>query len=112
MKNNTSSPHVSVMLQECLDFFSDREIKVFFEGTVGAGGHAKAILEAHPEIEMYIGCDQDPEALCLAQERLKPWQDRVHLEHANFGSLDAMIQAKGLQQVDGFFLTWGCLLCS
>ncbi len=42
--------HISVMVEPFLEYFKDRELKVFFDGTVGAGGHARAILEAHPEM--------------------------------------------------------------
>lgn len=64
------SDHTSVMLEECLKGFEGSLLTTFFEGTVGAGGHAEAILKAHPEIERYIGCDQDPEALQIAKSRL------------------------------------------
>jgi 16S rRNA (cytosine1402-N4)-methyltransferase len=99
------SEHVSVMLEECLKFFSAVELKVFFEGTVGAGGHAKAILEAHPEIELYIGCDRDPEALKIAKSHLEPWKDKVELVKGNFADLDEILEERKIKQVDGFFLT-------
>lgn len=93
------------MLEECLHYFEDLSIKVFFDGTVGAGGHAKALLEAHPEIEMYIGCDRDESALKIAQETLKPWQDKVVFVQGNFAELDHYLQELDVSEVDGFFLT-------
>lgn len=98
-------PHQSVMLQECLKFFEGVHLKVFFEGTVGAGGHAKAILEAHPEIETYLACDRDPEALKLAEGHLKEWKNKVELVRGNFAELDTILQQRGIQEVNGFFLT-------
>jgi 16S rRNA (cytosine1402-N4)-methyltransferase len=106
------APHISVMLKEFLHFFHDRTLKVFFEGTVGAAGHAKALLEAHPEIEKYIGCDQDPVALKIAQDNLTPWKSKVRLERGNFSHLDEYLKRNKVQQVDGFFLTWGYRLCN
>ena len=100
-----SSNHKSVMVEECLKFFKPVHLKVFFEGTVGAGGHAKAILEAHPEIERYLACDRDPEALELAAERLKPWKDKVEFVRGNFANLDAILQERKIKEVNGFFLT-------
>lgn len=97
--------HVSVMAKETLEFFTGLEIGVFFEGTVGAGGHAKAILSAHPEITRYIGCDLDPEALAIAKEVLAPWKDKVELIHGNFSDLDRYLTERGIKTVDGFFLT-------
>ena len=106
------SEHTPVLLKECLDFFSGCELKVFFEGTLGAGGHAKALLEAHPEIERYIGCDRDPEALEIAKEQLKPWKDKVEFVHANFSEVDEILKKKKINKVDGFFLTWEYRLCN
>jgi 16S rRNA (cytosine1402-N4)-methyltransferase len=99
------SEHRSVMLGECLEFFAPVELKVFFEGTVGAGGHARAILEAHPEITTYIGCDRDPEALKIAQKHLEPWKDKVELVRGNFADLDQILEERKITTVDGFFLT-------
>ncbi len=105
-------PHTSVMLQECLDFFSGRKLHTFFEGTVGAGGHTRAILEAHPEIAHYIGCDQDPEALGIAWEVLAPWKDKIDLVQGNFSTLDTVLSERKIQNVDGFFLIWESHLCN
>ena len=46
--------HIPVLTREVLEIFSSQKIRVFFDGTLGAGGHARSILEAHPEIEKYI----------------------------------------------------------
>lgn len=106
------SSHVSVMLEECLKGFEGSQLPIFFEGTVGAGGHAEAILKAHPEIERYIACDQDPEALQIAENRLKPWKDKVELIRGNFRDLDRILIQRGIKVVNGFFLTLGCHLCN
>jgi 16S rRNA (cytosine1402-N4)-methyltransferase len=86
-------PHLPVMLSE-----------VFFEGTVGAGGHASAILEAHPEIETYIACDRDPDAIEIAKKSLSPWKDKVKFVQGNFADLDEHLQKFKVNQIDGFFL--------
>ena len=106
------SPHISVMEKEFLEYFDGKELKVFFEGTVGAGGHAKAILEAHPEIERYLACDRDPEALEIAKENLKPWRDKVEFIHGNFADLDLFLKERKIKQVDGFFLISEFRLCN
>ena len=104
-QKSDSSPHLPVMTAECLQFFADSKLKVFFDGTLGAGGHAKALLSSHPEIEVYIGCDQDPEALGIARQRLKEWEDKVEFVRGNFEDLDQILKKLAIKQVDGFFLT-------
>lgn len=98
-------PHIPVMKDELLEYFSDVSIRTFFDGTLGAGGHSRAILEAHPEIEMLIGCDRDPSAIMLAKGNLLEWEDKIQFVHGNFLDLDRMITSIGLKEVDGFFLT-------
>lgn len=98
------------MLNECLDAFKNLDIHTFFDGTLGAGGHAEAFLSNHEEIKHYFGCDQDLSALSIAKERLKKWENKLHTFHSNFSNLEMILQDKG--PVDGFFLTWGSRLCS
>ncbi len=97
--------HAPVMVEEFLKFFHGINLKVFFEGTVGAGGHAAAVLKSHPEIETYLGCDRDPEAVQLAAERLKQWKNKVELVRGNFAELDTILTKRGIHEVNGFFLT-------
>ncbi len=96
--------HVPVLLDEVLEAFQGKSLKVFFEGTVGAAGHSKAILEAHPEIETYFGCDRDESALAIAKENLKPWWEKVELIHGPFAELDTYL---GKTKIDGFFIDIG-----
>jgi 16S rRNA (cytosine1402-N4)-methyltransferase len=100
-----SKPHIPVMTEECLQHFEGLKINRFFEGTLGAGGHAGAILEAHPEIATYIGCDRDPEALEMAKQVLEPWMDKLVLVNSNFDRLDQVLKDRKIDSVDGFFLT-------
>lgn len=114
-KSNSSSekrPHTPIMVNEVLAGFEGVELKVFYEGTLGAGGHAAAILEAHPEIERYIACDKDPQALEIASKVLSKWKDKLELVQGNFADLDQQLAVRGIKEVDGFFLIWGFHLCN
>jgi 16S rRNA (cytosine1402-N4)-methyltransferase len=62
----------------------------FVDATVGAGGHARALLEAGPGIRL-LGLDRDPDALGLARERLVGFADRVRLLEGNFGDLAELL---------------------
>ena len=112
LPNKSKKEHESVMVKEFLDHFEGQSISVFFDGTLGAGGHARAILEAHPEIELLIGCDRDPEAIEIARSHLQPWANKVEFFQGSFDDLDKYLSKRGVTQVDGFFLIWGCHLCN
>lgn len=110
MKNKSTSSnkkeaHIPIMVDAVLKGFEGVEISVFYEGTVGAGGHAAQILEAHPEIKRYIGCDKDPESLSLAEKTLSRWKNKVELIQGNFADLDEHLNQRGIEKVEGFFLT-------
>lgn len=95
--------HVPVLMREVLEVFADKKLSVFFDGTLGAGGHAKAILEAHPEIERYIACDRDPRAHELAEKNLAPWREKVEFLRGNYA--DEVERVEGC--IDGFLIDIG-----
>jgi len=95
--------HVPVLMREVLEVFADKKLSVFFDGTLGAGGHAKAILEAHPEIERYIACDRDPRAHELAAKTLAPWGEKVEFVRGSYA--DEVGNVEGC--IDGFLIDIG-----
>lgn len=100
-------PHLSVLVKQILASFENNSLRVFVDGTLGAGGHAEYILKNHPEITHFVGFDQDPSALKLAEERLKPWKDKIHLIHANFEHFDQHLDKLGIPKIDGMMLDLG-----
>ncbi len=67
---------------------------LFVDATLGAGGHAQALLERGPEIRL-LGIDRDPDALDLARKRLARFADRIELVEENFGNLDLILERVG-----------------
>jgi 16S rRNA (cytosine1402-N4)-methyltransferase len=79
----------------------------YVDGTLGAGGHARGILEAcAPEGEL-LGLDLDPQALALARETLAPFGQRAHLAQASYTSLLQQLTQLGWDAVDGILLDLG-----
>jgi 16S rRNA (cytosine1402-N4)-methyltransferase len=100
-------PHAPVLVNEVLEIFKDKQIRCFFDATLGAGGHAEAILTAHPEIEIYIGCDRDPDALAMAEERLKAWKGKLFLVHGNHSEVRTWMQNAKAECLDGHLIDAG-----
>jgi 16S rRNA (cytosine1402-N4)-methyltransferase len=71
-----------VLLREILDF-APSHCRLLLDATVGMGGHAHALLEAHPRSSL-VAFDRDQGALSLAAERLAPFAERVSLRHEDF----------------------------
>ncbi len=98
--------HTPVLLKEVLHYF-EGTIKTFFEGTVGAGGHASHILHQHPEIDLYMACDQDPHALEIAHKTLKPYDNKIRWFQGNFANLDHFAKEANVEKIDGFLFDLG-----
>jgi 16S rRNA (cytosine1402-N4)-methyltransferase len=99
--------HLSVLLDEVVQAFDGCCLKTFVDGTLGAGGHAEAILQAHPEIERYIGIDQDPEAIAIARERLAKWKNKLEIVSSNFSKLEEILHTLKIDKVEGILLDLG-----
>lgn len=101
------TPHKPVLLQDILAFFADLRLSTFVDGTVGAGGHAHAILQAHPEITAFIGIDQDPVALEIAKNTLVPWKNKVVFAQDTFSDVDKILDRAGIEKMSGMLLDLG-----
>ena len=104
--------HIPVLLKESLEIFEGKKLSSFFDGTLGFGGFAKALLELHPEIETYYGCDRDRAALSFAKQNLKEFEGKVEFIHSNFSFVREVLENKGITEVDGFFLIWEYHRCN
>jgi 16S rRNA (cytosine1402-N4)-methyltransferase len=100
-------PHLSVLKQACVKCFEGLKLHTFVDCTLGAGGHAEAILAAHPEIVTFIGIDQDPDGLYLASQRLAPWQAKLQMVKGNFAQLGVYLKNLDIQKVDGILIDLG-----
>lgn len=102
-----SNPHSSVLLSEVLHAFDNRKLNSFVDATLGAGGHSEALLKAHPEIKNFLGFDQDPIALGIAQKRLEAWNDKATFISGNFVDLQQALKKHLLNNVDGILIDLG-----
>jgi 16S rRNA (cytosine1402-N4)-methyltransferase len=103
-----SVPHVPVLLPAVLDGLNvaAHPDGLFIDGTVGAGGHAAAILTAAPRARL-LGFDRDPRSLDVARAALAPYQDRVTLLYASFDQMGELAPAHGFAAVEGILLDLG-----
>jgi 16S rRNA (cytosine1402-N4)-methyltransferase len=101
--------HVPVLTERVLGLLAPAVVDrpaVIVDGTLGLGGHASALLDAHPELTL-VGLDRDPEALAASRERLAPYAGRVRLVHAVYDALPSVLAELGLAEVDGVLFDLG-----
>jgi 16S rRNA (cytosine1402-N4)-methyltransferase len=102
---SSPAPHLSVMTAEVLAAMAPRSSGIYVDATVGAGGHAAALLAAGAG--HLIGFDRDQRALGVAAKRLEPFVGRFDLRYAAFGDLRAELDALGIDRVDGILADLG-----
>jgi len=91
--------HVPVMTAEVLRHLRPERGGVFVDCTVGLGGHSRALLESGAT--RVIGLDRDGDALVHAQSALAAFADRVDLVHADYRSIEEVLDRRGIDCVDG-----------
>ena len=97
--------HEPVLTREVMSLLRPERGGVFVDCTVGMGGHARALLEAGAT--KVIGLDRDPAALAIAAETLSAYGDRVELVHADYRSIERVLDARQLAGVDGTLTDMG-----
>ncbi|HJR82031.1 MAG TPA: 16S rRNA (cytosine(1402)-N(4))-methyltransferase RsmH [Anaerolineales bacterium] len=100
-------PHQPVLYKEIIHALQPRSGGRYVDGTLGAGGHARGILEVSAPDGQLLGLDLDPQALALARKTLAPYEQRIHLAQASYMSLSMQLAKLGWDTVDGIVLDLG-----
>lgn len=98
--------HQPVMVTEIVDLLAPVPPGVVLDATVGGGGHAAAILDAHPHLSV-VGLDQDPDAIAAAGARLGPFGLRARLVRTHFDRLAEVLAGLGVEALSGALFDLG-----
>lgn len=103
--NDVNAPHYPVMLPEVLKALAPVDGEVYVDGTFGAGGYSRAILESSDCVVLAI--DRDPAALKAAEDLKEIYGDRFIFLRGCFGDVASLLKEAGYDHVDGFVLDIG-----
>lgn len=98
------APHVPVLLRPLLAAVAP-VTGTWIDGTFGAGGYARGLLEAGAD--RVIGIDRDPLALEMAQGWAPAWGDRLQIVQDNFANMDAVADTHAPDGLAGIVLDLG-----
>ena len=97
--------HVPVMLREVLEVLSPRDGAIYLDGTFGAGGFSRAILDA-ADCRVW-GIDRDPQAIAAGHALVERYAGRLSLVEGCFGDMESLLPADLQGQLDGIALDLG-----
>ena len=99
--------HKPVMPEECMEGLSLREGGIYYDGTIGGGGHSYEILRRTSPSGRLIATDLDDEAIAAATGRLAPFAGRFSIYKSNYKDFERVFDEAGIDKVDGALLDFG-----
>ena len=87
---SATAGHIPALLEEAIEALQVRPGGRYIDCTLGAGGHAAAILDHSSPGGQLLGIDADPEAIKVARETLKAYSSSALLINENFANLQAI----------------------
>ncbi len=97
--------HTPVMLREVLEILSPRDGGIYVDGTFGAGGYSRALLD-QADCQVW-GIDRDPNAIKAGKALAEKYSDRLKLVEGPFGSMADLLPEEMQHRVDGIALDLG-----
>ncbi|MBW3645667.1 MAG: 16S rRNA (cytosine(1402)-N(4))-methyltransferase RsmH [Actinobacteria bacterium] len=104
--SETAYHHRPVLLHEVIDLFGPVPPGTVVDATVGGGGHARALLEAHDHLSV-VGLDRDPRAVAVAAERLSEFPGRARVRHSRSDRLATAMSDLDLLSASGVLFDLG-----
>lgn len=103
--NPAPSRHIAVMLDEALEWLAPRPCHVIVDGTLGGGGHTRALAERVGPDGFVLALDRDPLPLERAEQTMRGLP--IKLAQANFCDLGEILAEINTPRVDGILLDLG-----
>ncbi|MFZ5828474.1 MAG: 16S rRNA (cytosine(1402)-N(4))-methyltransferase RsmH [Planctomycetota bacterium] len=97
--------HIPVLLDQVVGWLRPQPGQTHVDGTLGGGGHTRALAEAVGPTGLVIALDRDPAALAAAEQSLAGMP--IKLAQSNFADLPEVLEEVGVEAVDGIVLDLG-----
>lgn len=104
-KTQAGGPHISVLLNEVIEYLNPENEKVYVDCTFGAGGYTKAILDScNCKV---IGIDRDENVLKYVDDVKEKYSDRFEFLQGRFSDIKSLLKANNIEKVDGIVMDLG-----
>ena len=95
------------MLEECMQGLQPKSGGIYFDGTLGGGGHSYEILKRSSPESRLIATDLDDEAIAAATQKLSEFDGRFSIHKSNFKNFEEVLNEEGVDLLDGVMLDFG-----
>ena len=99
--------HIPVMLEECMQGLNLKSGGIYFDGTVGGGGHSYEILKQTSPDGRLIATDLDDEAIAAATQKLKEFDGRFKIYKSDYKDFETVFGLAETPLLDGAILDFG-----
>ena len=99
--------HIPVMLEECIEGLAIKNGGIYFDGTVGGGGHSYEILKRSSPDGRLIATDLDDDAIRAATQRLAEFGDRFKIYKSDYKDFEQVLKTENIDYLDGALLDFG-----
>lgn len=99
--------HIPVMLEECISGLNIKDGGIYFDGTVGGGGHSYEILKRSSPNGKLIATDLDDDAISAAKQTLSAFDGRFNIYKSDYKNFDHVLNLAGVSALDGAILDFG-----
>ncbi|GAP20296.1 16S rRNA (cytosine(1402)-N(4))-methyltransferase RsmH [Leptolinea tardivitalis] len=100
-------PHQPVLYQPSIDALQPHDGGRYVDATLGAGGHARGILQYSSPTGQLLGLDRDESALSIARQRLSEFSGRTFFRHSSYVQMKTEVEKLGWSSVDGILMDLG-----
>ncbi len=98
--------HISVLLNECIDYLNIKDNGIYVDMTLGYAGHSSNILKKIPNGYLYA-FDQDEEAIKSSEARLSGIASNYEIIKSNFVNIKKELNKRNIEKVDGILYDLG-----
>jgi len=98
--------HTPVLLNESTKYLVTNQSGVYFDGTLGFGGHSEAILNKINNNGILIATDVDKDSFSFSKKKFQD-DPRARFYNFNFSQIDTISKIESVSYFDGVFADLG-----
>lgn len=99
--------HISVLLDETIEYLQPRSGGIYMDGTMGLAGHTTEILKTSSPEGRVVAFEWDENALKASAERVQPFGERLQIVRHNFADIILGLEEARVSELDGLLIDIG-----